>query len=144
MRERLSRRAVLGYLLAGVAFGSLGCRERNARPTKLAEAGPSPPDARTVRGVLEFYPSDVQSVQAWYGHTFMVDGTPILPTDRVPEELLRKHVGRPVTVTGVWQSGTRWTPTEEEKRQPMPVDPEKEVVMRGDGLRATSISSGDR
>jgi hypothetical protein len=111
--------------------------------TGCSTAQPTP-EVRSVRGVLQFYPSNVKSVQAWYGHNFMVDGTPILPTDQVPEDVLKKFVGKLVTVQGVWQPGKQWKPSEEEKVMQMPVDPDKEVVIVGDGLRATMIALVER
>ncbi len=101
-------------------------------------------EIRNVRGELKFYPSNVKSVQAWYGHNFVVDGTPILPTDQVPEDILKKFVGKRVIIQGVWQPGKRWKPSEEEKNMQMPVDPDKEIVIVGDGLKATSISLVER
>ena len=103
-----------------------------------------PPEERTVQGVLEHFPSDVKSSQAWHGHNFMVGKTPVLPTDTVPEDVLKKHVGNLVVVTGIWHPGERWQPTEEEMNMPTPVDPEKEVVIRGDGLEASSVKLVDR
>ena len=83
-------------------------------------------------------------MQAWHGHTFVVNATPILPTAQVPEDTLKKFVGSLVIVQGVWQPGKRWTPSEEEKNAPMPVDPDKEIVIVGDGLRASTISLVER
>ncbi len=74
----------------------------------------------------------------------MVGTTPILPTEPVPEDVLKKYVGNLVVVTGVWHPGERWEPTEQEMNMPMPVDPEKEVVIRGDGLKASSIALVER
>ena len=74
----------------------------------------------------------------------MVGTTPILPSDVVPEDVLMKHVGNVVVVTGVWQPGQRWQPTERELTGQMPVDPEKDIVIRGDGLKASSITLVER
>ena len=90
-----------------------------------------PGEQRTARGVLEHYPSDVRSLQAWYGHPFMIGDTPVLPTPEVPEEVLKKHVGSTVLVSGVWYPGERWTPTEGERNMPMPVDAVEGGVTRG-------------
>ncbi len=101
---------------------------------------PQPPGkTKTVRGVLRHYPDSVKSVQAWYGHNFMVDETPILPSATVPEETLRQHVDRTVIITGTWNPGRCWTPSAEEKNAQMPVFPENEIVIVGDGLKASSI-----
>ena len=50
------------------------------------------PEEKTVRGVLKHFPSNVMSSQAWYGHYYMVDSTPILPTETVPKDILKKHI----------------------------------------------------
>jgi hypothetical protein len=131
------RNAVLGragksikYVLLMVALTGLtsGC------------LSPQPAETRTVRGVLRHYPSSVKSVQAWFGHNFMVDETPILPTGTVPEETLRQHVGSTVIITGVWNPGRCWTPSAEEKDAQRPVFPENKIVIVGDGLEASSIT----
>ena len=97
------------------------------------------PAERTVRGVLEYFPSDVRSSQAWHGHNFIVDRTPILPTDAVPEEVLKGYVGDQVIVTGIWHPGERWEPTKDDMTTQMPVYPEGQMIIRGDGLKASSI-----
>ena len=74
----------------------------------------------------------------------MVGNTPVIPTDEVPEEVLKKFVGSLVMVSGVWHPGKRWNPTEEEMTMPMPVDPGKQVVIRGDGLKASMIGLVER
>ena len=58
--------------------------------------------------------------------------------------MLKKFVGAMVTVSGTWQPGEPWVPTEEEKLMPMPVDPDNDVVIRGDGLLAASIGLIER
>ena len=102
------------------------------------------PQQKTVRGYLKHFPSNVRSSQAWHGHHFMVGNTPVIPTDEVPEEILKKFVGALVMVSGAWHPGERWNPTEEEMNMPMPVDPDKQVVIRGDGLRASMIGLVER
>lgn len=120
-------------LIIAVACIAAGCS--TGQPT---------PETRTIRGELKFYPSNVKSVQAWYGHNFVVDGTPILPTAQVPEDTLKKFIGKHVIVQGVWQPGKRWTPSEEEKNMQMPVDPDNEIVIVGDRLKASMISLAER
>jgi len=102
------------------------------------------PAKRTVRGYLKHYPSNVRSSQAWHGHNFMVGNTPILPTDEVPEDVLEKFVGSLVMVSGVWHPGEPWQPTEDEMNMPMPLDPQKDTVIRGDGLKASTIGLVER
>jgi len=102
------------------------------------------PAQRTVRGYLKHYPSNVRSSQAWHGHNFMVGNTPILPTDEVPEDVLEKFVGSLVMVSGVWHPGEPWQPTEDEMNMPMPLDPQKDTVIRGDGLKASTIGLVER
>ena len=103
-------------------------------------SGSPTPERMTVRGVLQHFPSDVRSAQAWYGHNFIVGSTPILPTDNVPKEVLKEHVGKHVVITGIWDPGQAWEPDDKELNLPMPVDPEKEVIIRGDGLEASSLT----
>lgn len=96
-------------------------------------------ESRTVRGVLKHYPSDVKSVEAWSGHNFMIEETPILPSEFVSEDQLKKHVGAHVMVSGIWEPGNPQEPSAEEQNLPAPVNPGKETMIRGDGLRASSI-----
>ena len=104
----------------------------------------SHPEEKTARGVLKHFPSNVMSPQAWYGHYYMVDSTPILPTETVSEDILKKHIGNFVVVTGIWHPGEYWRPTEGEMSMPMPVDSEKDVIIRNDGLKALSIIRVER
>ena len=67
----------------------------------------------------------------------------MLPTEAVPEAVLTKHVGRTVVVKGQWHPGNRWQPTHEGMNLPMPVDPDRQVVIRGDGIKASSIELTD-
>lgn len=69
----------------------------------------------------------------------MIGNIPIIPTDTVPEAVLKKFVGTLGRVSGVWHPGERWIPAEKEMNMPMPVDPDKQVVIRGDGLKASMI-----
>jgi hypothetical protein len=90
---------------------------------------------RSVTGVLSHFPSDVRTAQAWYWHNFMVGGVPVQPTTAVPETELLKHVGKKVSVSGFWNPGIVWKPTEEERNTQMPVNPDKDApVIRGDGI----------
>ncbi len=60
------------------------------------------------------------------------------------KEVLKKFVGSLVMVSGVWHPGERWTPTEEERNMPMPIDPNKSGVIRGDGLMVSMIGLVER
>jgi hypothetical protein len=99
---------------------------------------------RTVTGVLNYYPSNVKSSEAWYGHNFIVNGMPIISTENVSEGTLKKHAGSRVTITGIWQPGKRWKPSTQELLEQMPIDPDKDVVIIGDGLKALSIVKTER
>jgi hypothetical protein len=87
---------------------------------------------------MKHYPSHVKSSQSWQGHNFIVGDTPVIPTASVPENELEKHVGKSVIVTGVWYGGQEWQPSEEEVL-PMPVKPDNKIIIRGDGLKISSI-----
>ena len=102
------------------------------------------PEQMTIQGVLNHFPTNVRSMQAWSDHQFMIGNTPIIPTPAVPEERLKRHVGSSVIVSGVWHAGKEWHPTEEEKDMPMPAYPKKQIISRGDGLRLSSIKSAGR
>ncbi len=115
--------------------------EESGPNQKSALAQESGPEARTVRGVLRHFPNDVKSAQAWHGHNFIVDNTPVIATEKVPEETLKRFVGLGVVVTGVWHPGKQWNPTDEETNMPMPLHLNSEVVVRGDGLKALSINT---
>jgi hypothetical protein len=97
------------------------------------------PKQKTAQGVLKHFPSDVRSAQAWHGHTFMVGKTPVIATEKVPEEALMKLVETEVIVSGVWYPGERWNPTEEEARMPTPLSSDTEGVVRNQGIRASSV-----
>lgn len=88
---------------------------------------------------MKHFPDNVRSAEAWYGHNFMVVGIPIIPTEAVPERVLKQHIGKHVLIKGTWNPGKRWEPTEEEMLSPMPVDPDKDIVIIGDGVEASSI-----
>lgn len=111
-------------------------------PTPPAEAPTTKDEAvnadatRTAAGVLEHFPSNVRSAAAWYGHTFKVGGTPVIPTAAVPEAELIKHVGKQVVVKGVWHPGTPWKP---EPGDASPNPGAKPGTPRGDGIKAASL-----
>ena len=132
----------LGFL----ASCSGGEGDALGEPEKAAEATPQPADTKTVEGILEHYPLDVKSVQAWLGHEFMVGETPIRPTEAVSSETLRKMVGKKVKVEGVWNAGEKWEqakPTNEEIHLQSPSFPEGEIVIRGSGIEAASVMNAD-
>lgn len=101
----------------------------------------SVPEEKTVQGVLKHFPSNARSAHAWYGHNFIIGNTPILPTDTVPDAILKKNVGKVVSVSGVWYPGKQWKPSKEEMNIPMPIDTKDKVIIRGDGLKASSIKT---
>lgn len=101
-------------------------------------------EERTASGVLQHYPSDVQSSEAWYGHNFIVDGTPVLPTEEVTSEALTAAAGKHVVVSGTWHPGTKWEPSEAERMSmPHPVGPNTADVIRGDGILAAELTVTD-
>ena len=61
----------------------------------------------------------------------MVGSTLILPTGTVPEDILMKHIGNFIVVTGIWHPGKYWRATEGEMSMPMPVDSDKDVITAG-------------
>jgi len=88
---------------------------------------------------MKHIPASVRSSQAWHGHQFMVGSTPVIPTAAVPEKELKWHVGKSVVVSGIWHAGQQWRPTEEEKNMPMPVYRDEQIIIRGEGLKVSSI-----
>ena len=94
----------------------------------------------TAKGVMKHFPSDVKSPQAWQGHNFMVGNTPVIPTPDVSEDELLSHIGKSVVVIGTWYDGQQWQPNENEKNLPIPVSQENQIMIRGDGLKVSSIS----
>ena len=95
-------------------------------------------ETKTAEGILEYFPQHVMSREAWLGHEYKVNGTPIRPTSVVPSEALRKMVGTKVKIEGVWNPGKQWEPTEEDSSLQNPVFPEGEIVIRGAGIEASS------
>jgi CubicO group peptidase (beta-lactamase class C family) len=97
-------------------------------------------DKITVRGVLRHFPQDVKSVEAWLGHEFTVDGTPVRPTQAVPAGELRKLVGKRVTVEGTWNAGEEWKPEPGEQLLQTPEFREGQPVIVGSGVEATAVT----
>lgn len=92
-----------------------------------------------VSGILMYFPENVQSREAWYGHNFMVEGIPIRPIIIHKEELL-KYVGKRVKITGTWNEGTEWHPDNIQKSLPMPIDENSnQPIIRNDGIDAVKL-----
>ena len=119
-------RDLLAILMLGILFA--GCTTRHA-----------PPEQMTVQGVMKHIPASVRSSQAWHSHQFMVGSTPVIPTAAVSEKELKWHVGKSVVVSGIWHAGQQWRPTEEDENMPMPVYPDEQIIIRGEGLKVSSI-----
>ena len=98
-------------------------------------------DEMAVTGVLEHFPQDVKSVEAWLGHEFKVGDTPIKPTVEIPAEELKRLIGSTVTIKGVWNPGSIVEPTGEALLESRPLGFEEQS--RGDGLEASSITKTD-
>lgn len=97
-------------------------------------------EIKSATGVLSHFPSNVRTGHAWYGHNFIIGGVPVQPTAVVPESDLLKCVGKKVSVSGTWNPGFVWKPTEEERNMQMPVDPDKDgPVIRGDGIMVEKL-----
>ena len=96
-------------------------------------------DVRSASGVLQHYPQDVRSVEAWYGHPFKVGGQTVLPTEQVTEAELLKYVGESVKIEGTWEPGVLWKPDDEDLNFSSPVDPNEGPVFRGGGIRVERI-----
>lgn len=118
-------------LLVGLSLVICGGCEKNPSPKGKS---------RTVSGILVHYPPDVRTAEAWKGHYFLLDGVPVQPSEKVPESELLKYVGKRISVTGRWNPGVVWKPTQEERQTDVPVnlDPNQPVV-RGDGLVVETI-----
>ncbi len=98
-------------------------------------------EIKSVSGVLAYFPSHVQSQQAWYGHNFMVDNTPIKPTTDFPHDMLLRYVGKRIKVSGIWFKGE---PFQNENAQlPMPMTQQEasqpQTVMRNDGILVQTL-----
>lgn len=96
---------------------------------------------KSARGTLKHFPQNVKSVQAWYGHEFMVGDTPVKATGAVSKEKLMSFVGQKVNVDGIWNPGEVWNPTEEEQRLSNPVLAEEVEVVRGEGIEVLAIQA---
>ena len=92
-----------------------------------------------VRGVLQFFPQGVKSLQAWLGHEFLVGEVPVKPTKDVSADALRKMVGLKVVVSGTWNAGEEWTPEGEEEFLSSPEFGEDEQPVRGEGVEAKTL-----
>ena len=122
----------------------VGCSEhRSEASNDPALAQENIQEHKTAQGVLRHFPSDIKSTQAWYRHNFLVGDTPVIATSAVPEETLRKFIGSEVIVSGVWHPGEQWKPTEEESCLQSPIHPDGEVVVRGEGIKASSIKPAE-
>ena len=94
---------------------------------------------RTASGTLNYFPDDVQSREAWYGHNFIIDGMPIQPFVIHKEELL-KYVGKRVKITGTWNEGLEFHDNSNPQILPMPIDAKSnKPVIRNEGINAEKI-----
>lgn len=118
-------RTVFAILTLGVLFA--GCETRH----------PSA-EQQTIQGVVTQVPADVRSVHAWHGHRFLVGSTPVIATNAVSEHELEQYVGKSVVVSGIWEAGQKWQPTEEDENMPAPAYPDEQMI-RGGGLKVSSI-----
>ncbi|MBT4010828.1 MAG: hypothetical protein HOA14_01105 [Planctomycetaceae bacterium] len=126
--NRLFLLSLLGCLVGG-------CEAEQPIVEKIA------PRTELVSGLLEHFPENVQSTQAWYGHYYMVGDTPVIPTKEVPAEILQSFIGSEVVIQGVWHPGEKWNPpTEEQNSLPRPTDLEQHGAVRGDGVKVSSIA----
>jgi hypothetical protein len=89
---------------------------------------------QTVSGVLDYFPPEVQSQQAWYGHNFMIGNTPLQPTADFPAKKLRTYIGKRIKISGVWNKGTLFNPNEPQQISAMPLSENDAPVMRNDGI----------
>jgi hypothetical protein len=105
------------------------------------QANPSSKEqTRTASGILVHYPADVRTAEAWKGHSFLVNGVPVQPSEKVPESELLKYVGKKVTVTGRWNPGVVWSPAKDEARLQAPLDQGRDgPVIRGDGIVVETV-----
>jgi len=114
--------------LAVVFIFVVGCAKQGADTEQM-----------TAKGIMEHFPADVKSPQAWQGHNFMVGNTPVIPTPAVSEAELLNNVGKSVVVIGTWYGGKQWQPNENEQNLAIPVNQENQIMIRGDGLKVSSI-----
>jgi len=93
-----------------------------------------------AEGVLAYFPADVQSKQAWYGHNFMVGDVSVKPTPAFPSEKLLAYVGKRVTVSGTWNAGTTVNSSEIDQKSPMPIEQgQHNTVVRNDGIMVEKL-----
>ena len=122
--KRIAKLMITCLILAG------GCQT----PTSVQK------EIKTATGILSHFPSNVRTGQAWYGHNFMVGGVPVQPTTVVSEKNLLKCIGKKVSVSGTWNPGFVWKPTDEERNMQMPVNPDKDgPSIRGDGIMVDKL-----
>jgi hypothetical protein len=126
------------FLILGACF--VACSEQRT-DQKFPPLGAQPKvrDQMMATGILKYFPSDVKSVQAWSGHTFMVGSTPVIATSEVSEEMLNKLVETEVTVTGEWHPGEKWQASEEDAISQTPHFPTGQDIVRGEGIKLISI-----
>lgn len=95
---------------------------------------------QSATGTLVYFPSDVQSQQAWYGHNFMVGDVPVKPTPIFPSEKLLKYVGKRVAVSGTWNAGTTTNSSDINQNLPMPIEQSQhDSVVRNDGIMVEKL-----
>ena len=129
----LIKRLILLFLLSCLVGG---CETEH--PVTEEKIGPV---RKIVSGLLEHFPENVQSTQAWYGHYYMVGDIPVIPTKEVPAEILQGFIGSEVVIEGVWYPGEKWQPaTEEGISLPNPTQLGQAEVVRGDGVKISSIA----
>ncbi len=97
-------------------------------------------DMQSAEGLLKYYPPDVQSSQAWYGHNFMLGTTPLQPSAAFPADVLLRYVGKHIKVTGVWQAGKVFKPDESQQVSAMPLSEADAPVVRNDGILVQTIT----
>lgn len=107
----------------------------------LAACQPAPAP-HTLLGALRHHSQQVKSVEAWHGTEFTVDGQAVLASDKVSRDLLLKHVGQTVEVTGRMEVGEPWTPDASDLSS-HPVSgldlDGSETVRRGGGIRLLTL-----
>ncbi len=96
-----------------------------------------------VTGILKYFPDDVQSREAWYGHNFMVGETPIQPAIISKKHLLN-YVGKRVKITGSWNKGMEFK-NDSPQTMPMPIEQTtQELIIRNDGINAEKLEILDK
>ncbi|MBA60894.1 MAG: hypothetical protein CMJ76_00870 [Planctomycetaceae bacterium] len=146
--ENQRTRFSLEKLFLLILFGPLlaGCNNQQATNEKKESVQEieAIPAIEVVTGVLMHFPENVQSIQAWYGHNYMVGNKPVIPTEEVPEDVLKTFVGLNVIVQGIWYPGEKWSPAEEEQlSSARPADSVQDETFRGDGIMISSIEKAE-